>query len=91
MSDESNTPGTETGATTPTGYQAFWMRVARHVGLSEAAKQIGVRASALSAFEKGGENPLTSDQIVALVAYLESVPVPEPDVPDIVDDESIPE
>ena len=72
--------------TNPTGYQAFWMRVARHIGLSEAAKQIGVRASALSAFEKGGEHPLTDGQITALVAYLESIPVPEPDVPEIADD-----
>lgn len=72
---------------TTTGYQAFWMRVARHVGLSEAAKQIGVRASALSAFEKGGENNLSADQITALVAYLESIPVPEPDIPEILDDE----
>lgn len=76
------------------GYQAFWMRVARHIGLSEAARQIGVRASALSAFEKGGEHPLTEAEIRAYVAYLESVPVPEPDVPDIVDtldDEPTPE
>ena len=87
MSDGSNSAETETAAATPTGYQAFWMRVARHIGLSEAAKQIGVRASALSAFEKGGEHPLTADEIRAYVAYLESIPVPEPDIPDIVDDD----
>lgn len=72
---------------TPTGYQAFWMRVARHVGLSQAAREIGVRASALSAFEKGETHTLTDDQIRAYLAYLDSIPLPEPEIPDIVDDE----
>jgi len=86
MSDGTITEAAEAEATGPNGYQAFWMRVARHIGLSEAAKQIGVRASALSAFEKGGEHPLTAEEIRAYVAYLETIPVPEPDVPEIVDD-----
>jgi len=72
---------------TPNGYQAFWLRVARHIRLSEAAKQIGVRASALSAFEQGGEHSLTADEIDAYVAYLQSIPIPEPDVPEILDEE----
>jgi transcriptional regulator with XRE-family HTH domain len=67
----------------PTGYSIFWKRVARHVSLSDAAKSIGVRASALSAFEKGGDHPLTADQIQTLDAYLESVPLPEPEIPEI--------
>jgi hypothetical protein len=72
---------------TPNGYQAFWLRVARHIRLSEAAKQIGVRASALSAFEQGGEHNLTDAEIQAYVAYLQSIPVPEPDVPEILDED----
>lgn len=75
---------------TPNGYQIFWKRVARHIGLSEAAKVAGVRASALTAFEKGNEHPLTEEQIQALNAYLESIPVPEPDVPELIDDEEEP-
>jgi hypothetical protein len=70
----------------PNGYQLFWKRVARHVSLSDAAKQIGVRASALSTFEKNGEHILTPENILALDAYLESVPLPEPDVPEILDE-----
>lgn len=69
--------------TAPTGYAIFWKRVARHVSLSDAAKSIGVRASVLSAFEKGGDHPLTPDQIAQLDAYLESVPLPEPDIPEL--------
>ena len=71
----------------PQGYQIFWKRVARHVGISQAAKAIGVRATAISAFEKGEAHTLSDEQIAALDAYLESVPVPEPEVPEIVDDE----
>lgn len=71
----------------PQGYQVFWKRVARHIGLSQAAKEIGVRASALSAFEKGEAHTLTDEQIAALDAYLDSVAVPEPDVPEIIDEE----
>lgn len=71
----------------PLGYQAFWKRVARHISLSDAAKQIGVRASQLSAFEKGADHPLTDDQVAALHAYLDAVPVPEAEIPEIVDDE----
>lgn len=72
---------------TPLGYRAFWMRVARHVSLSQAAREIGVRASALSAFEKGEVHSLSDDQIQAYLTYLESIPLPEPDVPELVDDE----
>lgn len=71
----------------PLGYQAFWMRVARHVSLSQAAREVGVRASALTAFEKGEVHTLTDEQIQAYLAYLNSVPLPEPEIPEIVDDE----
>jgi hypothetical protein len=54
------------------------MRIARHVGLSQAAKQIGVRASELTAFERGGEHDLSAEQIADYLAYLEAIPVPEP-------------
>jgi hypothetical protein len=71
----------------PQGYQAFWKRVARHVSLSDAAKAIGVRASILSGFEKGNIEALTADQVNALNAYLDAIPLPEPEIPEIVDDE----
>ncbi len=71
----------------PGGYQVFWKRVARHIGLSEAAKAIGVRASALSAFEKGSEHTLTAENISALNAYLDAIPLPEPEIPEILDEE----
>lgn len=71
----------------PLGYQAFWMRVARHVSLSQAAREIGVRASALTGFEKGEVHPLTDEQIQAYLAYLNSVPLPEPEIPEILDDD----
>jgi transcriptional regulator with XRE-family HTH domain len=74
---------------TPQGYQAFWMRVARHVSLSQAAREIGVRASALTAFEKGEAHTLTDEQIQAYLAFLNSVPLPEPEVPEILDDEPV--
>jgi hypothetical protein len=65
----------------PQGYKAYWMRIARHVGLSAAAKQIGVRASELTSFEKGGDHSLTAEQLAAYIAYLESVPIPEAEIP----------
>jgi hypothetical protein len=72
----------------PSGYQAFWMRVARHVSLSQAARAIGVRASALTAFEKSEVHALTDEQIQAYFDYLNAIPVPEPDIPEIVDEEA---
>ncbi len=72
----------------PNGYQIFWKRVARHVSLSDAAKSIGVRASVISAFEKGGEHGLSDDQIDALNTYLESIPTPEPEIPEIPEDDA---
>lgn len=80
----------ESPTPSPSGYQAFWKRVARHISLSDAAKQVGARASQLSAFEKGADHPLTDEQVAALHAYLDSVPLPEPEVPEIVDDEEEP-
>jgi|GEM_PF-6284566 len=77
----------ETMSERPNGYQIFWKRVARHISLSDAAKSIGVRASVISAFEKGGEHGLSADQVDALNAYLESIPTPEPEIPEIADDE----
>ena len=71
----------------PSGYQAFWKRVARHISLSEAAKAIGVRATAVSAFEKGGEHTLTPEHITALHEYLDAIPLPEPEIPEILDEE----
>jgi transcriptional regulator with XRE-family HTH domain len=71
----------------PLGYQAFWMRVARHVSLTQVAREIGVRASALTAFEKGEVHTLTDDQIQAYLAYLNAVPLPEPEIPEILDDD----
>lgn len=59
------------------GYRAYWMRIARHLGLSETAKAIGVRASELSAFERGNDHSLTGEQIAAYGAYLESIPIEE--------------
>jgi transcriptional regulator with XRE-family HTH domain len=65
-----------------TGYQLYWKRIARHLSLSDAAKQVGVRASELSAFERGGTHTLSDEQIATYVAYLESIPVEEaPDPP----------
>lgn len=77
--------GTEPMSDSPLGYQAFWKRVARHVSLSAAAKDLGVRASALTAFEKGQEHTLTEEQIQAYHAYLDAIPLPEPEVPEITD------
>ena len=65
-----------------TGYGLYWKRIARHIGLSEAAKQIGVRASELSAFERGGDHTLSDEQIATYNAYLESIPVEEAADPD---------
>jgi hypothetical protein len=60
------------------GYQCYWRRIARHIGLSEAGKQLGVRASQLSAFERGNPHELSEEQIAAYIAWLESIAVPEP-------------
>jgi transcriptional regulator with XRE-family HTH domain len=60
------------------GYQSYWLRIARHIGLSEAGKQMGVRASQLSAFERGNAHDLSEEQIAAYVAWLQSIEVPEP-------------
>ncbi len=64
----------------PHGYKAYWLRIARHVGLSQAAKQLGVRASELTAFERAGEHTLSGEQIAAYIAYLESIPIPEVEI-----------
>ncbi|MEA2510922.1 MAG: hypothetical protein QOF33_465 [Thermomicrobiales bacterium] len=60
------------------GYQSYWRRIARHISLSDAGKQLGVRASQLSAFERGGAHDLSEEQIAAYVAWLESIEVPVP-------------
>ncbi|HKG25371.1 MAG TPA: hypothetical protein VKB09_06960 [Thermomicrobiales bacterium] len=65
------------------GYQSYWKRIARHVSLSEAGKQLGLRASQLSAFERGNAHDLTEEQIAAYIAWLESIEVPEPVEQDI--------
>lgn len=56
----------------PSGYQCYWRRIARHIGLSEAARHLGggIRASQLSAFERGRPHELTDEQIDAYIAYL---------------------
>ncbi|MGI8475438.1 MAG: hypothetical protein ACR2OO_03575 [Thermomicrobiales bacterium] len=59
------------------GYRCYWMRVGRHVGLSDAAKRLGVRASELSAFERGGAHPLSAAQTAAYAALLQSIELPE--------------
>ena len=64
-----------------TGYGLYWKRIARHISLSEAAKQIGVRASELSAFERGGTHTLSDVQIANYNAYLETIPVEEAEEP----------
>jgi len=58
--------------TDPRGYQCYWKRIARHIGLSEAGKQLGIRASQLSAFERGKPHQLTEEQIQAYCAFLEA-------------------
>jgi hypothetical protein len=58
------------------GYKCYWLRIARHVGLSEAGKQLGVRASQVSAFERGNAHDLNDEQIAAYVSWLESIEVP---------------
>jgi transcriptional regulator with XRE-family HTH domain len=62
------------------GYQCYWKRIARHIGLSEAGKQLGVRASQLSAFERGQAHDLSDEQIAAYMAWLDSIEVPIPTV-----------
>lgn len=61
------------------GYQSYWRRIARHISLSEAGKQLGVRASQLSAFERGNAHDLTEEQITAYVDWLESIEIPAQD------------
>jgi hypothetical protein len=61
------------------GYQCYWRRIARHLSLSEAGKQLGLRASQLSTFERGGAHDLDDEQVAAYVAWLESIEVPLPD------------
>ena len=60
-----------------TGYGLYWKRIARHISLSEAAKQVGVRASELSAFERGTTHTLSDEQISNYNAYLDSITVEE--------------
>ena len=59
------------------GYGLYWKRIARHLSLSQVAKQLGMRASDLSALEQGKDHPLTHDQVSAYAALLESIPVEE--------------
>lgn len=61
------------------GYQAYWRRIARHLSISEAGKQIGVRASQVSAFERGGAHDLSEDHIASYLAWLASIEVPIPE------------
>jgi hypothetical protein len=61
------------------GYQSYWRRIARHVRLSDAGKQLGLRASQLSAFEQGKAHDLSEEQIVAYVEWLESIEIPVQD------------
>jgi hypothetical protein len=66
------------------GYQSYWKRVARHVSISDAAKQIGIRASVLSSFERGNPHELTDEQIETLWAWLETIEIDireEPEIP----------
>lgn len=58
------------------GYQSYWRRIARHVSLSDAGKQIGCRSSQLSAFERGNAHDLSEEQITAYIDWLESIEVP---------------
>ena len=59
------------------GYGLYWKRIARHLSLSQVAKQLEVKASELSALEQGKEHPLTDEQVGAYAALLESIPVEE--------------
>ena len=59
------------------GYGLYWKRIARHLSLSQIAKQLEVKASDLSALEQGKDHPLTSEQVDAYAALLESIPVEE--------------
>lgn len=61
------------------GYQCYWLRIARHIGLSEAGRQLGVRATQLSAFERGHAHDLSDAQIAAYTDWLRSIEVPEPE------------
>ena len=59
------------------GYGLYWKRIARHLSLSQIAKQLEVKASDLSALEQGKEHPLTDEKVAAYAALLESIPVEE--------------
>lgn len=59
------------------GYGLYWKRIARHLSLSQVAKQLGLRASDVSALEQGKEHPLTREQVGAYANLLESIPVEE--------------
>ncbi len=61
------------------GYQSYWRRIARHVSLSDAGKQLGLRASQLSAFERGNAHDLNEGQITAYIEWLESIEIPPQD------------
>ena len=64
------------------GYGLYWKRIARHLSLSQVAKQLGLKAPDLSALEQGKEHPLTNEQVGAYAALLESIPVEEAPGPD---------
>jgi transcriptional regulator with XRE-family HTH domain len=74
----------------PRGYQCYWKRIARHIGLSEAGKQLGIRASQLSAFERGKPHNLTEEQIQAYCAFLEAVDEPSSETPDAMAGQAVP-
>lgn len=59
------------------GYGLYWKRIARHLSLSQVAKQLGLKASELSALEQGKQHPLTGEQVETYAALLESIPVEE--------------
>ena len=63
------------------GYGLYWKRIARHLSLSQVARQLGLKASDLSALEQGKEHPLTDEQVAAYAALLESIPVEEASEP----------
>jgi hypothetical protein len=71
------------------GYRCYWRRMALHLGLSDVAKALGggIRASQLSAFERGQEHGLTEEQIRAYADYLFSQPVEIPEVDEFDGDE----
>lgn len=64
------------------GYGLYWKRIARHLSLSQVAKQLGVRAGDLSALEQGKDHPMTDEQVGAYAALLESIAVEEAPEPE---------